>query len=90
MTKRDLVVKIAEETGVKQIDVKKVAQKFLDHMIDTLAKGGTLELRNFGVFKIRSRKPRIGRNPKTGAKVDIPAKKVVVFRPGLEMKKKIR
>lgn len=90
MTKRELVIKIAEETGVKQTDVKKVAQKFLDEMIETLARGETLELRNFGVFKIRSRKPRTGRNPKTGVTVEIPAKKTVVFKPGLVMKKRVR
>ncbi len=89
MTKRDLVVKVAEETDVKQQDVKKAVQKFLDGIIDTLAKNQTIELRNFGVFKVRSRKPRRGRNPKTGAAVDVPARKVVVFKPGRLMKKKV-
>ena len=90
MTKRELVMRIAEDTDIKQMDVRKVIQKLLDHMIEALAKGETLELRNFGVFKVKSRKPRIGRNPKTGAAVNIPAKKTVTFKAGMVMKKKVR
>jgi len=90
MTKRDLIIKIAEETGVKQLDVKSAVQKFLDSIIDALAKSQTIELRNFGVFKVRSRKARRGRNPKTGAAIDVPAKKAVIFKAGRVMKKKVR
>ena len=90
MTKKELVLKIAEETDLKQIDVKSVIQKTLDHIIDALAKGETVELRNFGVFKVKSRKPRIGRNPKTGASVPIPERKTVSFKLGMVMKKKVR
>ncbi len=89
MTKKDIVIKIAEETELKQIDVKKVVQKTLDHIIESLAKGGTVELRNFGVFKVRERKSRVGRNPKTGVTVPIPEKKVVSFKSGMVMKKKV-
>ena len=90
MTKRELVMKIAEEADVRQTDVKRIVQKFLDHMIEALAKGETLELRNFGVFRVKSRKPRIGRNPKTGVAVPIPARKTVIFKAGMIMKKKVR
>ncbi len=90
MTKRELVMKISDESGIRQSDVKKVVQKFLDHIIEALVKGDTLELRNFGVFKVKSRKPRIGRNPKTGVAVNIPAKKKVIFKAGMVMKKKVR
>ncbi len=90
MTKKEIVLKIAEETGLKQTDVKIVVQKTLDHIIESLSKGHTVELRNFGVFKIKSRRPRIGRNPKTGQTVPIPERKVVAFKAGMIMKKRAR
>jgi len=90
MTKKDIVLKIAEETNLKQIDVKKVVQRTLDHIVDSLIKGQTIELRNFGVFKVKSRKSRVGRNPKTGVTVAIPEKRIVSFKPGMEMKKKVK
>jgi len=89
MTKKDIVLKIAEETGIKQIDVKKVVQKTLDKVVQALAQGEKVELRNFGVFKVKSRKGRTGRNPRTGEVVPVPPKKVAVFKPGLIMKKRI-
>lgn len=90
MTKKDIVLKIAEETGLKQIDVKQVVQKTLDHITASLSKGETVELRNFGVFKVKSRRSRIGRNPKTGTTVPIPERKVVAFKVGMIMKSKVR
>jgi len=90
MTKKELVMKIAEETNMKQVDVKKIVQKLFDQMIDSLFKGETIELRNFGVFKVKTRKPRMGRNPKTGVTVSIPSRKVVTFKSGMVMKKKVR
>lgn len=90
ITKRDIVMKIAEETGLKQIHVKKVVQETFDKIIDALNQGQTIELRNFGVFKARVRKGRMGRNPRTGTQVPIPDKKVVTFRPGLIMKEKVK
>ncbi|HPM42974.1 MAG TPA: HU family DNA-binding protein, partial [Candidatus Omnitrophota bacterium] len=77
MTKKDIVLKISEDTGLKQVDVKKIVQKTLDYIVDGLREGKTIELRNFGVFKVKSRRPRIGRNPKTGDTVPIPERKVV-------------
>lgn len=90
MTKKEIVLKISEEEKIKQVDVKKVVQRTLDHIIESLNRGQTVELRNFGVFKVKSRKPRIGRNPRTGATVSIPERKVVSFKPGMVMKKKVR
>ena len=90
MTKKDIVMKIAEETGIKQIDVKVVVQGALDLIIEALSNGKTVELRNFGVFKVKSRKSRIGRNPKTGTTVPIPERKVVSFKVGMVMKKKVK
>lgn len=90
MTKKDIALKIAEETGIKQIDVKRVIQKTFDHIIDSLSKGETIELRNFGVFKVKTRKSRVGRNPKTGTKVPIPERKVVTFKAGMIMKSRVK
>jgi integration host factor subunit beta len=90
MTKKDMVLRIADETSVKQLDVKKVVQRTLDLIIEALVKGEKVELRNFGVFKVKSRRGRMGRNPKTGEAVPVPPRKVAVFKPGMEMKKQLR
>jgi nucleoid DNA-binding protein len=90
MTKREMVLKIAQETGLKQLDVKRVVQRTLTLVVEALASGKTVELRNFGVFKVKSRKARVGRNPKTGTTVPVPAKRVVTFKPGLWMRRDIR
>ena len=90
MTKKEIVLKVAVETGLKQLDVKNVVQKSLQVIVQSLAAGKTVELRNFGVFKVKSRKGRTGRNPKTGEKVPVPPKRVVAFKPGLLMKRDVR
>ena len=90
VTKKDIVLKIASETGIKQIDVKRVVQASLDKITEFLASGQTVELRNFGIFKIKSRRGRLGRNPRTGQEVPVPPKKVVIFKPGLIMKKDVK
>jgi len=90
MTKKDIVLKVASETGLKQLDVKKTVQRSLDAIVESLSKGETVELRNFGIFKVKSRKGRTGRNPRTGEKVPVPPKRVVTFKPGLIMKRDIR
>ena len=90
MTKKDIVLKVSDETNLKQIDVKKIVQKTFDCIIDALIRGEKIELRNFGVFKIKQRKSRTGRNPRTGEVVPVPPRKVVVFKAGLEMKMKVK
>ncbi len=91
MTKRDLVVKIAGETGLTQLAVKEVIQKFLDKVVDELAEGENVEFRNFGVFQCVYRKPRIGRNPRRPEEtVQIPGRRVVRFKPGKEMKARLK
>ncbi|MFA4842290.1 MAG: HU family DNA-binding protein [Candidatus Omnitrophota bacterium] len=90
MTKKDIILKVSDETNLKQIDVKKVVQKILDCILEALVRGEKIELRNFGVFKIKQRKSRTGRNPRTGQVVPVPPRKAVVFKPGLEMKIKIK
>jgi len=90
MTKKDIVTRIANETDIKQIDIKEVVQKSFDIIIDALAKGQKIELRNFGVFKTKSRKGRMGRNPRTGQQVPVEPKRVAVFKPGLVMKARVK
>ena len=90
MTKKDIVLKITDMTGIKQVDVKKIVQKTFDVIVDSLIRNEKVELRNFGVFKVKERKARFGRNPRTGESVPVPARKIVVFKPGLEMKQKIK
>jgi nucleoid DNA-binding protein len=90
MTKKDIILKVSDETNLKQTDVKKIVQKTFDYMIEVLVRGEKIELRNFGVFKIKERRSRTGRNPRTGQVVPVPARKVVVFKPGLEMKQKVK
>jgi len=90
LTKKDLVLAVAKDTGITQVDVKRVVQRTLDRLVESLKEGKTIELRNFGVFKIRQRAPRRGRNPKTGQEVPVPSKRVVVFKPGLLMRQDIK
>lgn len=90
MTKKEIAIRVAEETGIKQIVTKKVMQKTLDAIIDILASGQNIELRNFGVFKVKSRKARTARNPRTGETVSVPPKKAVIFKPGLIMKQRVK
>ena len=87
LTKRDLVTRIAGETGMNQQHVFDVVQKTLDHISEALAKGDKVELRNFGVFEVKVRKARVGRNPNAPeTDIPIPERPVVKFKAGKEMK----
>ena len=87
MTKRDLVIRISEETGQAQQRVLEVVQRTLDLICEAVAAGNNVELRNFGVFEVKVRKARIGRNPNQPEKdVPIPQRAVVKFKPGKEMR----
>lgn len=85
-TKKDLIERIADETNQKRTVVKKTVQCFLDHVIRELSEGNRLEFRDFGVFEIRDRAPRVAQNPKTLEPVPIPARKTVKFKVGRLMK----
>lgn len=90
MTKRELVVRISKETNIIQEDVYAVIQKTLDYVTEALAHGDHVEFRDFGVFDVCVRKPRIGRNPhKPDETVRIPERKVVKFKPGKNMKEAV-
>jgi len=90
MTKRDLVIRISDETGLVQQQVLQVVQRTLDHISSAVATGTTVELRNFGVFEVKVRKARIGRNPnRPETDVPIPRRAVVKFKPGKEMREAV-
>ena len=91
VTKRELATRvrlaIKPELKLQQSQVTEVISETLDAIRDSLANGKTVELRNFGVFKIETRKKRIGRNPKNpGVDIQIPERSVVKFRAGKELK----
>jgi len=89
MTKKEMAKAIAEEMNQPQTLVLELVQRLFDGIIDTLEKDRRIELRNFGVFEVKQRKPRKGRNPRTGESVMVPAKLVVTFKPGREMEERV-
>lgn len=87
LTKRDIVIRLSNETGLTQQEVTNVLQRTLDYISESLASGQTVELRNFGVFDVKLRKARIGRNPnKPATDVPIPSRPIVKFKAGKVMK----
>ena len=90
MTKADLVVKIAEKTGLTKANAERALNAFLESVEATLVTDGKLTLTGFGTFMVDERKARTGRNPRTGAEIKIPASKVVKFRPGKLLKDAIK
>ena len=86
VTKKDLIDQIADATGQKRVDVKRVVQSFLDSIIVELGKGNRLEFRDFGVFEVRQRRARKAQNPKTMQEVWVPPKRTVKFKVGRLMK----
>lgn len=89
ITKKELVLRIAESTQQKQTVTRDIIQLFIDEVINELARGNRMELRDFGVFEVKVRKSRKARNPKTGAEVRVPEKRVVTIKPGKKMKEEI-
>jgi nucleoid DNA-binding protein len=90
LTKRNLVVRISNDTGIIQHEVMVVVQKTLDYIAEAVARGDKVELRNFGVFEVKTRKARIGRNPNApSTDVPIPARAVVKFKPGKLMRTEV-
>ena len=90
MTKKEIVKQISDKLQLPQIKTKEIVQLTFDAIVDTLVSDGRIELRNFGVFEVKRRKPRKARNPRTGDAVDVEAKNVVTFQPGKVMEEKVR
>lgn len=90
MTKKEIVRIISERANLTQLKTKEIVQWTFDAIIDTLLEEGRIELRNFGVFEVKTRKARRARNPRTNQPVTVDAKNVVTFQPGKEMEEKVR
>lgn len=90
MTKRELVIEVAERLGYTQSEVADIVQTTLDAITRALADGDRLEIRNFGVFEVKRRDARVGRNPRTGHEVPIERKRVASFKPGKALKELVQ
>jgi integration host factor subunit beta len=98
VTKKEIVRQLCDKANkekllkgsLTQLATKEIVQWTFDAIIETLVAEGRIELRNFGVFEVKQRKPRKARNPRTGARVDVEAKNVVTFQPGKEMEERVR
>ncbi len=86
ITKKALVDQIAQRTGHKRVVAKQIIQEFLDQVIDEIGEGNRLEFRDFGVFEVKQRAPRMAQNPKTLERVPVPAKRTVKFKAGRRMR----
>jgi integration host factor subunit beta len=89
MTKKEIAKKIADKAGIPQLTVIEIVQMVFDGITQILVEEGNIELRNFGVFKVRNRKARKARNPRTGEAVMVPERKTVTFKAGREMMKRV-
>jgi integration host factor subunit beta len=89
MTKRDMAKGIADETGLTRAQAHLIVQRVFDGITEALLNEGRLELRNFGVFEVKERRPRRARNPRTGEAIDVPAKRVVTFKSGRELGERV-
>ena len=90
MTKKEIVKQISERSQLTQLKTKEIVQWTFDAIIETLIAEGRIELRNFGVFEVKRRKPRRARNPRTNEPVDVEAKNVVTFQPGKVMEERVK
>lgn len=86
VTKNDLIDRIAKQTKRPRTEVRAIVQAFLENVIEEVGRDSRLEFRDFGVFEVMSREPRMGRNPKTGEPVPIPRRRSVKFKPGRLMR----
>ena len=86
LTKADLIEEVLKVTELPRKESETIVETIFESIIDALQKGDKIEIRGFGSFRTRQRKPRVGRNPKTGDRVEVPAKKIPFFKPSKELK----
>ena len=86
MTKADLIKDVAQAVEMSGKDAEVIVDTIFQNIVKSLQGGDKIEIRGFGSFRIRQRNPRIGRNPKTGERVDVPAKRVPYFKPSKELR----
>ena len=86
MTKADLIEEVSRVVEMTRKEAEVIVEAIFDSIVHSLRGGDKIEIRGFGSFRTRQRQPRIGRNPKTGARVEVPAKKIPYFKPSKELK----
>ena len=86
MTKADLIEEVSRLAELTRKDSEVIVETIFDSIVRSLHVGDKIEIRGFGSFRTRQRKPRVGRNPKTGDRVEVPAKKIPFFKPSKELK----
>jgi len=86
MTKADLIDEVSRIADLTRKDSEVIVESIFDSVVRSLRAGDKIEIRGFGSFRTRQRKPRVGRNPKTGDRVEVPAKKIPYFKPSKELK----
>jgi len=86
MTKADLIEEVSRLAELTRKDSEIIVETIFDSIVRSLRSGDKIEIRGFGSFRTRQRKPRVGRNPKTGDRVEVPAKKIPFFKPSKELK----
>ena len=89
MGRKEIIQSIAEDLGLTQAKARETVKKIFEGIVQALADEGRVELRNFGVFEVKRRAARTGRNPRTGEPVDVPAKLAVTFKPGQIMQERV-
>ena len=86
MTKAELIEEVSRVVEMTRKESEVIVEAIFDSIVRSLRNGDKIEIRGFGSFRTRQRQPRIGRNPKTGARVEVPAKKIPYFKPSKELK----
>ena len=90
MTKKEIVKAISQDVGLPKSKTREIVQKTFDAIIDALVNEGRIELRNFGIFEVKKRAARPGRNPRTGDEILVPERFVVNFKPGKVMEERVK
>ena len=86
MTKAELIEEVSKVVEMTRKDSETIVETIFDSIVNSLHKGDKIEIRGFGSFRTRQRQPRVGRNPKTGSRVDVPSKRIPFFKPSKELK----
>ena len=90
MTKDELVAKVSESTGVKKVDLQKALESIIQTIIETIKTGDKVNITGLGIFKLKDKKARMARNPKTGESISVPAKKAPKFLPAKNFKEAVK
>ncbi len=90
MTKDELVAKVSEKTGIKKVDIHKTLDSVINTIIETIKAGEKVNITGLGIFKLKDKKARLARNPKTGESIQVPAKKAPKFLPSKNFKEAVK